>query len=215
MGTFVTIRQGFSARHSNTWSWLKYGNEDPTVEGGTRLISQWNATQKEYGYTSTVIEGQEEAYCYGRNHLVQLGSSDGYGADLISPYVESIASDSLVVVAFKAFAYTDASGVTDNGKVTLEILGGAVFNDIQGSTVTFNVGTYSSTNAVEDIEKAKTYYYFVKTPSGKYMPSGTKFRIVAGDMGKMAKPNRIIIDNFYIYQVHASYYPYFLKTDAE
>lgn len=216
VGTFLVVRQGFASRLGNTWSWLKYGAEDPTVEGGARLISLWNATQKDYKYTSTVIEGQDEAYCYGRNHLLQLGSADGYGADVISPYIEAVANDSLVVVAFKAFAYADEKGNVDNGKVTFEVISpDATLRDYPGGKATFTVGTYDYKDAVNSIAKAGTYYFFVQPKEGKLIPSSTQFRIIAGDMAKMEKPNRIIIDNFYVYQVHAGYYPYLDPAQAD
>lgn len=116
-GSFITLAQGLYSRYLCNFSLLQYGNVNPAIEGGERLLSEWAENQvEEYTLASTTIQGQAAAYCYGRNGYMALGNSEGYGADVTIPYVTDIRLDSVVVFALNALAFTDIEGHTDRGR---------------------------------------------------------------------------------------------------
>lgn len=96
----IPIHQGSTARVSNDFATLKYGKTDPRFTDGETPIDNWTTAQKNLGFTSTTIEGEEVAHCYGKNGYLKLGDDKGHGADLISPYTNTLRSDSLLMVSF-------------------------------------------------------------------------------------------------------------------
>ena len=81
----IPIHQGSTARVSNNFATLKYGKTDPRFTDGETPIDNWTTAQKNLGFTSTTIEGEEVAHCYGKNGYLKLGDDKGQGDDLISP----------------------------------------------------------------------------------------------------------------------------------
>ena len=130
----IPIHQGSTARVSNDFATLKYGKTDPRFTDGETPIDNWTTAQKNLGFTSTTIEGEEVAHCYGKNGYLKLGDDKGHGADLISPYTNTLRSDSLLMVSFRAVAFTDyMTGARDDNKITVEVLGGGVIRDFAQS----------------------------------------------------------------------------------
>ncbi len=81
----VPVHQGSTARVSNDFSSMKYGKTDPRFTDDETPIDDWTTAQKDYGFSSTTIDGEEHAHCYGKNGYLKLGDDEGHGADLISP----------------------------------------------------------------------------------------------------------------------------------
>lgn len=208
-GQFLTIRQGFSSRWFCDFSWLKYGSADPTSEGGEKVITEWNDTQKGYGFTTSAEEGKIPAV-YGGNGFVILGSKTS-GADLITPYPESIASDSIAVVSFNAFRFTDIDGLTDPSALTVELLGGARFSDTKETVRTITPGTYDPYNAVASMNGSTASFFFIEAPAGSdRLPSTTRLRFVSASSDEASAASRVILDNVGIYAVPSTYYDKFL-----
>ena len=135
----IPIHQGSTARVSNDFATLKYGKTDPRFTDGETPIDNWTTAQKNLGFTSTTIEGEEVAHCYGKNGYLKLGDDKGHGADLISPYTNTLRSDSLLMVSFRAVAFTDyMTGARDDNKITVEVLGGGVIRDFAQSEKTIS-----------------------------------------------------------------------------
>lgn len=208
-GQFLPIRQGFASRLFCDFSWLNYGAADPTVEGGEKIITEWNDVQKGYGYTTSAEEGVTPAV-FGGNGFVMLGSRTS-GADLITPYPESITSDSIAVVSFNAFEYTDIDGLTDKSTLTVELLGGARFCDTKETVRTMTPGTYDPYNSVASMKNSTASFFFIETPSGSSrLPSTTRIRFISASSDGDAAPSRVILDNIGIYAVPSTYYNKYL-----
>lgn len=208
-GQFLPVRQGFASRLFCDFSWLNYGAADPTVEGGEKLISEWNDVQKGYGYSTTLEEGKVPAV-FGRNGFVILGSKTSR-ADLITPYAESITSDSIAVVSFNAFRYTDIDGVTDASTLTVELLGGARFCDTKETVRTMTPGTYDPYNAVASMKESTASFFFIETPADSdRLPSTTRLRFISGPSDDESPASRVILDNIGIYAVPSTYYKKYL-----
>lgn len=204
-GQFVTVRQGFGSRLFCDFSWLKFGSADPTSEGGEKVITEWNDTQKGYGYTTSVEESVEPSV-FGGNGFVILGSKTS-GGDLMTPYPESVASDSIALVSFNAFRFTDIDGLSDKSALTVELLGGARFCDTKESTHTLIPGTYDPYNAVASMKDSTASFLFIEGPEGSdRLPSTTRVRFVSGPDGDEQASSRVILDNIGIYAVPSTYY---------
>ena len=202
-GTYITVDQGMTARLSNNFSWLKYGSSDPRKMDGT-LISQWSSTLQAYGYKSTVIDGEENAYCYGKNGYIMLGDGDGHGADFITPYVESFRSDSLLVLSFRAVAYTSLYGIRDADKLSLQVQGGGVIcgkGSSQTTEISFDVPYYDLEDETfpDSMWQGTSYLVFIQSTDASPLTSDTQMRFLAGSLSKGATSNRLFIDNIYIY----------------
>lgn len=208
-GQFLAIRQGFASRLFCNFSWLNYGSPDPTIEGGEKVITEWNDVQKGYGYSTSSEEGATPAV-FGGNGYVLLGSKTS-GADLITPYPESITSDSIAVVSFNAFRYSDIDGLTDASMLTVELLGGARFCDTKETVRKMIPGTYDPYNAVSSMKNSTASFFFIETPSGSdRLPSTTRLRLISASSEEAPAPSRVIIDNIGIYAVPSTYYEKYL-----
>lgn len=204
-GKFITLNQGFTARVSCNFSWLKYGSADPRKDDGT-LIGAWSQSQKDYGYTSTVIPGQDDAWCYGKNGFIMLGNKEGYGADFISPYTGDLRSDSLLVVTFKAVAYTSLDGVKDNNRLSFEVLDGGVIRDFAeegGTRMEFEVPYYNMADEnfpASMWDCGSEYMVFIASTPSNPISGDTRIRLTAGSLSSTPESvcNRIFIDNIYI-----------------
>ena len=60
----VPVYQGSTARVSNDFSSMKYGKTDPRFTDDETPIDDWTTAQKDYGFSSTTIDGEEHAHCY-------------------------------------------------------------------------------------------------------------------------------------------------------
>ena len=101
LGNFFVVNQGFTARVASDFSWLG-GSANPNETFNDVLMANWSNVQKSKGFTSTVIEGQENAWVYAKNGYVKLSNNDFMGADFITPRTPAFQGDSLLVVSFKA-----------------------------------------------------------------------------------------------------------------
>ena len=62
----------------------------------------YSAAQKGYFLTENSFDGV--SYVYGRNGHLMLGDSKGHGGCIVTPYVDAMRSDSLLMVSFRAVA---------------------------------------------------------------------------------------------------------------
>lgn len=202
---YVTLKQGFDyAFKVQNFSSFKYGSTAPSVAGGETPYENWTTAQKDLGYTSTRIDGQDGCHLYGRNGFLQLGSDSGVGADLISPQIYKAELDRQMLVAFNALAFTEENGVQDNTNLTVQILGGGAFVGTDGATEkTFDVKALDR-DAAKPWEGSLIYFSVANQGSNK-ITYNTRVRIIAGEMGQMDHPNRVFIDNFAVYSVTPEY----------
>lgn len=181
----VPVHQGSTARVSNDFSSMKYGKTDPRFTDDETPIDDWTTAQKDYGFSSTTIDGEEHAHCYGKNGYLKLGDDEGHGADLISPYTNTLRSDSMLMVSFRAVAYTDFyTGAKDDNKIKVEVLDGGVIADFADTGKT-------------SIELEAAYYdprsdEFPEKHVGGKRPAGLRGRNAAqSDYGQHAHPHQL------------------------
>lgn len=201
----LPVHQGLTARVSNDFSNFRYGSADPRISDEDVPIKDWTTTQIGYGFTSTVMEGEEYAHCYGKNGYLRLGDDKGHGADLISPITTTLRYDSLLMVSFKAVAYTDyQNNKFDDNKLHVEITGGGVIADFfeQGTTqMDLEVGYYdmSTVDFPTDMWNGTDYVIFIASTEQNPITNNTQIHLTAGSLVEtMSTSNRIFIDNFYI-----------------
>lgn len=199
LGKFVPVHQGAIARISQAFAWLSYGNANPLVTDGEKAYSGWTAIQKNYDWTTSTPE-----YTFGKSGYVKLGDDAGHGADFVTPLTADLRNDSLLMVSFRAVAYSDENNVTDNKKLTVNILGGGVFADTELSTREVQIGTYT----VEDGEPVdmwadSNYLLFVTSIENNPITANTRIQFVAGDLNQAGtKNNRTFLDNIYVYTLN-------------
>ena len=172
-------------------------------------------------FTSTTIEGEEVAHCYGKNGYLKLGDDKGHGADLISPYTNTLRSDSLLMVSFRAVAFTDyMTGARDDNKITVEVLGGGVIRDFAQSektTIDLEAGYYdiSSEEFPEDMWEGHDFLVFVAGTKANPITANTRVRIICGSLTQnSAVNNRIYLDNFYIRRLQKVEEDYFAENNG-
>ena len=217
----VPVHQGSTARVSNDFSSMKYGKTDPRFTDDETPIDDWTTAQKDYGFSSTTIDGEEHAHCYGKNGYLKLGDDEGHGADLISPYTNTLRSDSLLMVSFRAVAFTDyMTGARDDNKITVEVLGGGVIRDFAQSektTLDLEAGYYdiSSEEFPEDMWEGHDFLVFVAGTKANPITANTRVRIICGSLTQnSAVNNRIYLDNFYIRRLEADEENYFTENNG-
>ncbi|MBQ7517972.1 MAG: hypothetical protein IJU13_06060, partial [Bacteroidales bacterium] len=101
LGNFFVVGQGLLPRIACDFSWLT-GSAAPNETIYDVLMDNWNNAQKGKGFSSTLIEGQEHAWVYGKDGYIKLGNNEYMGADLLTPHTGAFQNDSLLVVSFKA-----------------------------------------------------------------------------------------------------------------
>lgn len=213
-GSYITVHQGLYTRFSSDFSWMKYGSDSPDKLDGT-LMDSWSATIKGYGYSSTVINGEDKAYVYGKNGYIMLGDDEGHGADFFTPYVDNLRNDSLLVVSFRAVAYVSKYGIKDNNKFTVEVTGGGEIRDFADEGVTsmeievpyYDVNDEDYPTSMWDGETE--FLIGVISTDRNPITANTRIRFLAGELGQMETNNRIFIDNMYIRRI------YFKRGDYE
>jgi hypothetical protein len=205
LGKFIPLYQGAVARISQNFGGFAYGSSSPYVTTDERDIANWSAVQKAYGWTSTIGENAEIAYCYAKNGYMKLGDDAGHGADLISAYVNEFRNDSLLMVTFKAVAYTAEDGTKDDGTFTVSVLGGGVFQDTGLTTRTISVDNFDPQQEKfpSSMWNDSNYILFVVSTEKNPITSYTQFRFMSGDIDLVDSVNhRVYLDNVYIYTLN-------------
>lgn len=204
---YLPVYQGSTMRAGTTFWWLYYGYYSPLYSTGETSITEWTSTQLSYGFTSTIIDGEEVAHCYGKYGYIRLGDDEGHGGDIICPYNTYFVYDDMLMVSFRAVAYVDPeTGEKDDNVVTVEVLDGGVIYDYADKEKTYidlEVGYYDieSENFPSDMWDESNYLVFVKATDANPMTTSTRIRIKAGSFGTPSSTNnRVYIDNFYVYR---------------
>ena len=217
----IPIHQGSTARVSNDFATLKYGKTDPRFTDGETPIDNWTTAQKNLGFTSTTIEGEEVAHCYGKNGYLKLGDDKGHGADLISPYTNTLRSDSMLMVSFRAVAYTDFyTGAKDDNKIKVEVLDGGViadFADTGKTSIELEAAYYDprSDEFPENMWEGSDLLVFVVGTQLNPITVNTRIRISCGSFTQTSPVNnRIFLDNFYIRRLEADEENYFTENNG-
>ena len=218
---YVTVHQGATARVSSDFSYLKYGKTDPRFTDGETPIEDWTTAQKNYGFSSTVIAGETKSHCYGKNGYLKLGDDKGHGADLISPFTSDLRRDSLVMVSFRAVAFTDyATGQKDANKIKVDILGGGVIADFAEEGITsieFEAPYYDpqSEEFPDNMWEHSDFIVFVASTNQNPITVNTQLRITCGSLSPNSdENNRIFLDNFYIRRLTETDEPYFDENEG-
>lgn len=200
----LPVHQGAVARVSNDFSFLRYGKTDPRFTDDEVSIDDWTTAQLNYGFASTASDG-EETPCYGKNGYLKIGDDSGRGGDIISPYTNALRGDSLLMVTFRAAAYTDFyTGVKDDNRIRVEVLDGGVIADYAGTGQT-SIDLEASYYDFSDEEFPATmwdgsdFIVFVAGTGLNPVTADTRIRISCGEQTLQSGGNsRIFIDNFYI-----------------
>ena len=202
---YIPVHQGYTARVSCDFSLLKYGKTDPRFSDNETPIENWTDAQKKCGFLSTVIAGEEKSHCYGKNGYLKMGDDKGHGADLISPFSSDLRYDSLLMVSFRAVAFTDYfTGKKDANKITVEVLGGGVIADFaeeELTTIELEAPYYDvrSDEFPENMWDHSDFLVFVVGTKQNPITVNTQVRITCGSLSSTAAGNnRIYLDNFYI-----------------
>lgn len=218
---YITVHQGATARVSCDFALLKYGKTDPRFTDSEIPLEDWTTAQKNYGFASTVIAGEEKSHCYGKNGYLKLGDDKGHGADLISPFASDLRRDSLLMVSFRAVAFTDyATGKKDANKIKVEVLGGGVIADFaeQGATSLELEAPYydlQSDEFPENMWNYSDFNVFVASTEQNPVTVNTQIRITCGSLSaSSAENNRIFLDNFYIRRLTETDEPYFEENEG-
>ena len=218
---YITVHQGSTARVSCDFAQLKYGKTDPRFTDAETPIEDWTTAQKNYGFSSTVIAGEAKSHCYGKNGYLKLGDDKGHGADLISPFASDLRRDSLLMVSFRAVAFTDyATGQKDANKIKVEVLGGGVIADFaeQGTTfIEFEAPYYDpqSDEFPDNMWDHSDFNVFVASTEQNPVTVNTQIRITCGSLSaNSTENNRIFLDNFYIRRIPETEEPYFEENEG-
>ena len=217
----VPVHQGSTARVSNDFSSMKYGKTDPRFTDDETPIDDWTTAQKDYGFSSTTTDGEEHAHCYGKNGYLKLGDDEGHGADLISPYTNTLRSDSMLMVSFRAVAYTDFyTGAKDDNKIKVEVLDGGViadFADTGKTSIELEAAYYDprSDEFPENMWEGSDLLVFVVGTQLNPITVNTRIRISCGSFTQTSPVNnRIFLDNFYIRRLEADEENYFTENNG-
>ncbi len=217
----LPVHQGARARVSNDFSSMKYGKADPRFTDGETSIDNWTVVQKDYGFSSTKIQGEAVTHCYGKNGYLKLGDDKGHGADLISPYTNALRSDSMLMVSFRAVAYTDFyTGIKDDNKIRFEVLGGGViadFADSEKTSIDLETVHYDpkSEEFPENMWEGGDFLIFVVSTKTNPITVNTRVRITCGSLAQPSAVNsRIFLDNFYIRRLEVGEQDYFTQNNG-
>ena len=210
LGKYLIIEQGLEPRISCNFSWL-YGAADPNDTYSDVLMSHWTTAQQNQGFTSTLIDGEDDKWVYSKDGYVKLGNSRGAGADLITPRSASFQYDTLLVVSFRAVvqsgdALPDFTGGTepivpnkimasrakennaaDGPSLTVEVTGGGFIRDFVGSggtSLNLDLSTYirESPSFPADIFDDGAYLVFIEGTESNPITVNTAIRFIAGGM---------------------------------
>ena len=229
LGKYIVVEQGFESRISCNFSWL-YGSPDPNDTYSDVVMGRWTAAQQNQGFTSTPIEGEEDAWVFSKDGYVKLGNDRGAGADLITPRTADFQYDTLLVVSFRAVVQNgdvlpDYTGGTepivpmkarrapedvsvDGNALTVEVTGGGYIRDLvasRGTSISLDLPTYDRTSESfpSDMFDGASYLVFIEGTDSNPITVNTAIRFVAGDM----KPSddgpcsRVFLDDVFVYRI--------------
>ena len=227
LGNYFKVEQGMDCRLNCDFSWLG-GSAEPNAVFKDLPIARWTVAQKNYGFTSTVLPGQEQAWVFSKEGYVKLGSDERIGADFITPRLPELMNDTLLVVSFKATVqYGDvlpdfsggtepvlplrvhkqhtASEGTDLNTLTVRVSGGGQLRDAVPSVTFQDIRPYDPASAAYpmDIFDGKNYLVFIEGTENNPITVNTLIHFEAGDQSGAAMEacNRIFIDDLCIYRV--------------
>lgn len=210
LGKYLVVEQGLESRIACNFSWL-YGSPDPNATYDDVPISHWTAAQQNRGFSSTLIEGEPEAWVFSKEGYVKLGNDYGAGADLITPRTSDFQFDTLLVVSFKAVVQNgdilpDFTGgtepivpmsrtisrsaeetVVDNNTLTIEVTGGGCIRDLVqtgGTSLTLELPTYNRESAFfpSDMFNGASFLVFIEGTEANPITVNTAVRFIAGSM---------------------------------
>ncbi|MBP5374215.1 MAG: hypothetical protein J6Y31_04785 [Bacteroidales bacterium] len=229
LGKYFVVEQGYVSRIACDFSWL-YGGEDPNAAYNDVQMVNWTAAQKNMGFTSHPLPGQENAYVYGKSGYLRLGNEKGFGADLVTPHTAFPLEDTLLVVSFKAVVQRgdnlpDFNGgtepilpmkhtrkavddETDLSTLTVEVSGGGYIREKvneKGTSMTLNLSTYDreSPDFPSDMFSDGRYLIFVEGTKNNPISVNTSFRFVTDNMGGQpgSKCSRVFLDDIFVYAI--------------
>lgn len=210
LGRYFVIEQGLEGRIACNFSWL-YGSPDPNATYNDVLMSNWTVSQKNMGFTSTLVEGEEDTWVYSKEGYVKLGNDHGAGADLITPRTADFQYDTLLVVSFKAVVQNgdvlpeftdgtepivpmqrpvstaDPSGNEEGRDFVLEVTGGGFIRDLVGSggtSIRLEPPTYNRDSAYfpGDMFDGGEFLVFIEGTDNNPITVNTAIRFIAGGM---------------------------------
>lgn len=209
LGQYIKFTQGFTNRFKDDFGWLIFGSRDPFDETGETLWANWQSSLQAKGWISTIME-DDNARLYGKNGLLKLGDAE-FNADVISPYVTNVLSDSILMLEFKAVAYTSPLGVKDNDELTITVLNGGLFaNGTDTEKIKVGHFDHTSENLIASMWDNKTFKLFLEAPKGNEFTQKLSFRFFAGN--EEGTPNRIYLDDVNVYRVGEG--DYYLLDEA-
>lgn len=229
LGKYFAVHQGFEGRINCDFSWL-YGSRDPNDTYNDVLMSRWTAAQLNQGFTSTVIDGEEQAWVYGKEGYLRLGNGEGAGADLITPHTADFQYDTLMVVSFRAVAQSgdnlpDFSGGTEpivpmnlasarapmaagTGTLRVEVSGGGYIRDLVetgGTSISLDLPTYdrNSPDFPDDMFDQGRFLVFIEGTDNNPITVNTKIRFIAGDMQNTEEGSAspVFLDDIFVYRI--------------
>lgn len=229
LGKYFVIKQGLKSRISCNFAWL-YGSADPNATYNDVLMSSWTTAQRNMGFSSTQISGEEDIWVYGKEGYVKLGNDLGAGADLITPRTPDFQYDTLLVVSFKAVAQTgdvlpdytggtepivpmqrigtNAEETVDDNVLTVEVTGGGYIRDLVetgGTSLTYNIPYYNrdSPTFPADMFENASYLVFIEGTDSNPITVNTAVRFIAGSMkgSDEGRCNRVFIDDVFVYRL--------------
>lgn len=229
LGKYFVVTQGLESRISCNFSWL-YGSADPNATYNDVPMSLWTTAQRNMGFSSTLIDGEEDAWVYSKEGYVKLGNDRGAGADLTTPRTPDFQYDTLLVVSFKAVAQTgdvlpdytggtepivpmqrlaaNSEDIIDDNVLTVEVTGGGYIRDLVGTggtSLTFNIPYYnrSSPTFPSDIFDGASYLVFIEGTDSNPITVNTAVRFIAGSMkgSDDGRCNRVFIDDVFVYRI--------------
>ncbi|MBL1411024.1 hypothetical protein [Sphingobacterium faecale] len=191
-GVFIRLNQGYNTRIEENFSWLKYGTGSPLDLTKATAMTQWTAAQKQVGWISS-----NTASALGMNGYMLLGTADK-GGNLSSSIFPGLEKDSLLLLTFDAVAYVSKTGLKDDNKLTVKLVG-AEFEDGQTSKVlTLNYYDYQSALLLNSMWEGGRFEFRVKKPSLNPTASTIQLQFMTGDQQEKAA-NRLFIDNINLY----------------
>lgn len=229
LGKYFVVEQGFESRIACDFSWL-YGGEDPNAAYNDVQMVNWTAAQKNMGFTSNPLPGQESAYVFGKSGYLRLGNEKGFGADLVTPHTAFPLEDTLLVVSFKAVVqrgdnlpdFTGGTepitpmrhlamapdGQTDLNRLTVEVSGGGYIREKvseKGTSLTLELQTYDRQSAgfPSDMFGDGRYLIFLEGTSNNPISVNTSIRFSTENMSGQpgSRCSRVFLDDIFVYAI--------------
>lgn len=229
LGKYFVVEQGFENRIACDFSWL-HGSLEPNATYNDMPMSRWTVAQLNRGFTSTIIDGEPEAWVFSKEGYLKLGNDHGAGADLITPRTADFQYDTLLVVSFKAVAQSgavlpDFNGGTEpivpmrkiaprsdapaeGNLLKVEVTGGGCIRDAvgeRGTSISFQLPSYdsSSPSFPADMFSSGAFLVFIEGTQSNPITVNTAIRFVAGEMkgSDDGVCNRVFLDDVFVYRI--------------